>query len=106
MLRKKKSMSINNWQNQTWTFVRELAPHALDVNQGEADNLLQPELVAMKILAVGHISPTAGVCRVLIQAVFRYASVPPQKQILAHLDWTTWIYFIVLSVLFIVFFLI
>lgn len=52
----------------------------------EVDNLLQPELVAMKILAVGHVSPTAGVCRVLIQAMFRYASVPPQKQIL--LTWT------------------
>lgn len=47
-------------ENQTWTFVRELAPLraldlALDINQGEADNLLQPELVAMKILAMGHI---------------------------------------------------
>ena len=72
MLRgKKKLWAAITDENQTWTFVRELAPLraldlALDINQGEADNLLQPELVAMKILAVGHISPTAGVCRVLI----------------------------------------
>lgn len=64
MLRKK-SVSSNNWRKlNSWTFVRELAPVVLDVNQEEADNLLHPELVAVKTYVVQDISPTAGVCRV------------------------------------------
>ena len=58
-------MSKNNWGKlNSWSFVRELALHILYINQEEADNLLHPKLISVKILVAQDISPATVACRV------------------------------------------
>ena len=69
---KKKSGSSNNWRKlNSWAFVRELAPHVLSIYQEEADNLLPPEVVAVKILVVQDMSAMAGCAERQIHTMLR-----------------------------------